>query len=309
VRIAQNFYLEVQKMRKILDKRIQWVEPDNNRCKPYATLKSNGTLCFGQEMRKKLIGKVRLGFLAEECTLFVGLDIQQGFLLSQNGEVKVSKIAKQLRQLGMSLPVYFLFDEAGGDDCWKGHVVSPPRTPKSGAATPPTPATEQINLMSAYKWLIDKAVYAYAKSTPIDERRAIARTALFEAFCSYSPIDGSLTEHLSGQIKSQLIAQNKQYTHLRSLDTPSFDASINKNGLPWSRYKNEIAAAEDKIDMDFFGKQYLKPQEKDILKMLVSGYTESEIMCKHHLSQQALRNLCQSMGDRWTDFYQTSAAQ
>ena len=295
-------------MKQTLDKRIQWFEPDNNRCKPYATLKPNGTLCFGREMRKKLIGKVRLGFLAEECTLFVGLDIQQGFVLSQTGEVKVSKIAKQLRELGMSLPVYFLFDEASGDDCWKGHIVSPPRAPKGGVMTPTTPATEQINIVSAYKWLVDKAVYAYAKSTPIDERRAVARTALFEALCSYSPIDGDLKEHLSGQIKSQLIAQNKQYTHLHSFGTPSLDAPINKNGFLWPRYKNEITAVEDKIDMELFGKHHLKPQEKDILKMLVSGYTESEIMRKHYLSQQALRNLCKSMGDRWADFHQVSVA-
>ena len=292
-------------MRQVLDRRIQWFAPDNNRSKPYATLKSNGTLCFGREMRKRLTGKVRLGFLAEECTLFVGLDIQQGFPLSQTGEVKVSKIAKQLRQLGMLLPVHFLFDEAG-DDCWKGHVVSPPRTPKDGAAAP---GTEQMNVVNAYKWLIDKTVYTCAKSTPIDERRAAARTALFEALCSYSPIDGDLKEHLSGQIKSQLIAQNKQYTRFSPIDTPSLDAPINKNGLLWPRYKNEIDAIEDKIDMDIFGKQYLQPQEKDILKMLVSGYTESEIMRKHHLSQQTLRNLCQSIGERWTDFNQMSIAQ
>jgi len=295
-------------MKQAFDKRIQWFEPDNNRCKPYATLKPNGTLCFGREMRKKLTDKVRLGFLAEECTLFVGLDTQQGFVLSQAGEVKVSGIAKQLRQRGMSLPVYFLFDEAGGDDCWKGHVVSPPRTPKGGAVTPTTPAAEQMNIVNAYKWLVDKAVYAYAKSTPIDERRAVARTALFEALCSYSSVDGSLTEHLSGQIKSQLIAQNKQYTHLRPFGIPSLDAPINKNGLLWPRHKNEIAAVEDKIDMELFGRKHLKSQEKDVLKMLVSGYTESEIMRKHHLSQQALRNLCQSMGDRWTDFHQVPVA-
>ena len=291
-------------MKQVLDRRIQWFEPDNNRSKPYASLKPNGILCFGREMRKKLIGKIRLGFLAEECALFVGLAPQQGFLLSQTGEIRVSKIAKQLRQLGMSLPLYFLFDEMDENGYWKGHIVSPPRTPKGRAATP---KPEQMNVVNAYQWLVDKAVYTYAKSTPIDERRAAARTALFEALCSYSPIDGDLKEHLSEHIKSQLIVQNKQYTRTHPLNTPSLDAPINKNGFLWPRYRNEIAIVEDKIDMDLFDKQYLKSQEKDILKMLVSGYTESEIMDKHHLSQQSLRNLCQSMGERWADFQQASA--
>ena len=267
-------------------------------------------------MRDKLPRTIRVGFLPDECSLCVEANAEKGFALAVNGTVKAFEIAKRLKQLGIDLPVHFLFVEDREDSLWKGYIVPPPRRPRSQAAKKTTPLAGHPHLLIAYQWLIDKAVYLYAKTTPMEERRATARAALWEALHTYTPIQGSLKDFLFDEIKRQLIEKNKQYTRHSSYNVVSLDAPIGKDADSdmtghdrfLSRYTNDMLSVERRIDMETFRYQWLNPPERAVLKMLFEGYTVEEIQAEHRMTGQALDELCQSISRRWDTFTQADDA-
>jgi len=294
-------------MNRTSDKRISWHKPDNNRAKPCATVKQSGALCFGKRMREELPQKIRVGFLEEECTLFVEADPEQGFPLPKSGAIKITGVAKQLRHLGVDLPVSFLFDEEAKSFSWRGHVVPPRCRRRAKKKNPITLQPEQTGLLPAYKWIIDKAVYQHAKTMPKDERRATAEAALLEALCAYTPICGSMKEYLTDETKKRLIAHNKQYTNPANYNARSIDAPVGEKGLLWSPPETEdrISFVEDQADLAAFHQTYLNPQESAIVQMLQDGYSVPEILSAHgSIDVQRLEEICQSIGTRWEKFQQ-----
>ena len=303
-------------MTKASRNEIIWYEPANERRKPYATMNADGILCFGLDMRDKLPRTIRIGFLPDECVLCVEANADKGFIRAVNGSVKLFGIAMQLQRLGFELPVHFMFIEEKQDSLWKGYIVPPPRKPRPQAARKTTPLTEHPYLISAYKWLIDKAVRSYAKTTPMDERRATANAALWEALSTYTPIHGALKDYLFGEIKKHLIEKNKQYTYHSPHRIISLDAPVNNNSetdmtgydLFFPRYTNEMTSVENKIDMEIFQYTYLDPQERKILKMLLDGYTVEEIQDDCQITWQELDRVCLKIGSRWEWFIQADSA-
>ncbi|MCL2033894.1 MAG: hypothetical protein FWG94_04085 [Oscillospiraceae bacterium] len=285
-----------------INSKIQWCEPDNNRRRATATMKEDGVLCFGTEMREKLPRKIRIGFLSSECALLVEENPEQGFMLSKNGEVSLSSVANQLLRLGIKLPVCFLFFEEAIENSWVGYIV--PALRRTGKAEY---SEERTSIFNAYKWLIDKAVYKYAKTTTSDERRAIANMALWEAISEYIQMHGPLKNYLSEEIRIALIKQNRQYVKFNQYNHASLDAPVNKNNqssatiyelLP-PRYKNEMLAVENRIHMELFRETHLDKRERGILKMLLDGYTVDEILPEHKMTEQELGKCCKSIGKRW----------
>ena len=281
---------------------IQWYEPENNRRRPTATIKSDGVLCFGREMRERLSRKIRIGFSPGECTLHVEENQEGGFTLSKNGKVNQFGIARELLSLGIKLPVSFLFFEEAGGNSWIGYIIPTPR--KSGEMTSPD---ERASIFIAYKCLVDKAVYniKHTKSIPPDERRAIADMALWEAISNYTQMHGSFKEYIFQEIKGELLKQNRNYTNrYRCI---SADALINEDDKSDKKiydllpdiHKNEIAAADRRMHMDLFRNTYLDKREAKILRMLFDGYTVDEILPKHKMTAKELTECCKSIGERW----------
>ena len=118
--------------------------------------------------------------MSSECALVVEVITENGFKLSKNGETKVSSMIHPLRRLGVEFPVSFLFDEEKKDTCWKGYIIPPLRKTVSKKPKKFISSTEHQPMLNAYKWLIDRVVCNYAKSTHIDERRAVATEAFLE---------------------------------------------------------------------------------------------------------------------------------
>ena len=128
------------------------------------------------------------------CQLVVEINTEKGFLLPKTGETRMGEVAASLRKTGVEFPIGFLFDEEKESSCWKGYVIplarkTKTKMPKKGILT-----AEHLSIMNGYKWLIDRAICSYAKSTPSDERREIATEAFWEALVSYSPIYGNLKD-------------------------------------------------------------------------------------------------------------------
>jgi len=289
-------------MRKANNMEIQWYEPDDNRRRPTATLKSTGALCFGAQMREELsMGKIRVGFIADENVIAVQANSAQGSALSQDGEVNLSLMAKKFRRLGVRLPATFLFFYEAIGDIWKGYLVLPPRKVHAASRMH---SDEGASIIAAYKWLIDKIVYTAAKTTPIEERRGVATAALWEAICSYSQAYGDLTEYLHDEIKRALLEQNKiyvkenPYTHI-SLNT-SHGLEVCELLLP--RYKNEMLAVENRLYLDEFREKYLNRNECRILKRLLDGYTAEEIQREFKMTQDELFECCKDVGKRWSAY-------
>ena len=248
--------------------------------------------------------------MQNECTLFVEINTEKGFKLKKNGEVRMTSITTHLRRLGIDFPVWFLFSEETESTCWKGYVIQPLRSIPSAKLMKVTPVSEHQSLINAYKWLIDRALYCYAKSTPIDERRSTATEAFWEAFCDYLPSYGLLKDYLSDNIKRRLIEHNKQYTRLNQYNCISLDRSDDrtcKNGesnYNWllDRFRSEITDAENRIDLEKFKITYLDPSEKRILEMLLTGYTVPEILNEQNITQQSIEDTCRSIGERWNAY-------
>ena len=289
---------------------ILWLEPSNNRRQATATVHEDGTLRFGSEMCEKLVDKIRIGFMQNECALFVEKNTEKGFKLRKNGKVRMTSITAHLRRLGIDFPVWFLFSEEIESTCWKVYVIQPLRSIPSAKLMKVTPVSEHQSLINAYKWLIDRALYCYAKSTPIDERRSTATEAFWEAFCDYLPSYGLLKDYLSDNIKRRLIEHNKQYTLLNQYNCISLDRSDDrtcKNGesnYNWllDRFRSEITDAENRIDLEKFKITYLDPSEKRILEMLLTGYTVPEILDEQNITQQRIEDTCRSIGERWNAY-------
>jgi len=194
---------------------IQWCEPDNNRRRATATMYEDGTLRFGAEMCEIFRSrKIRIGFFPNECALVVEINAERGFILPKTGETKVSSVTVQLRQLNIELPVGFLFYEEVRDTCWKGHIIPLARKANQKKPKKVIPTAEHHSMLNAYKWLIDRVVCNYAKSTPSDERRAMAVEAFIEALHDYAPMYGTLKDYLFSSVKSRLIEHNKYYTRI-----------------------------------------------------------------------------------------------
>jgi len=269
-------------------------------------MKKQDVLRLGRGVCEKLSGKIEVEIVPEECTLLIKTDSDNGSKLPKSGVMKLSGAAIQLRLLGISLPVTFLFFEEMNAGCLKGYIV-PSRVKASRAQSDKAAMHDQrVSLYNAYQWLAKKAANAHAKSTSMDDRRAIAAMALWEAICSYTQKDGLPKTYFYEHIKAQLIAQNKQYTRYNRYDSVSLDASVkaDKSGsvlydrLP-PRYKDQMLAAENKMYMAMFFKKYLSGREGDIITMLFTGYRENEILYKYHMTKQELLACCYSMGKRW----------
>ena len=174
----------------------------------------------------------------------------------------------------------------------------------------PITQTEHLSILNAYKWLIDRVACNYAKSTPIDERRAMATEAFLDALSEYAPVYGTLKEYLFEKVKVRLIEHNKQFARFNqynstSLDAPIIkanDSSVTNYDWLWTGFKNEISAAEDRVDMDTFKKKHLKLRERRILEMLLAGYTVPEMLDRLKIEQVDIEKVCTSIGDKWNAF-------
>jgi len=299
-------------MSKQNTRKIEWYEPTNDRRKPYATMNDDGVLWFGLEMQNKLPRRIRIGFQQDECSLCVEANTDNGYVLPANGSMKMLGIAMQLQRLGIELPAHFLFVEEEKDLLWKGYIVPPPRKPRPQAVKKTTPLTEHPHLLNAYKWLIDKAVYTNAKSTPMEERRAIAQAALWEALGAYTSTHGPLKDYLYDEIKKQLTEKNKQYVSHSHYRIASLDALVGKGegsdrkgyDLYLPRYTEGMTSVENRLDFEFFQHTHLDQRERQILKMLLSGYSVSEIQIECRVNERELDDVCRRIGDRWGSFYQ-----
>ena len=186
---------------------------------------------------------------------------------------------------------------------WWGHIIPNPRKPEIAMHT-----QNDVNIVLGHKHLIEKAVYRYAKTTPMEERRATAYTALLEGFRAHTPIDGPLDEYLFEQIKTKLIEHNKQHVKHSPYHTHSIDASPNTKRLLQQDTHDEVRAVESELDMEIFEKRYLDMRESKIFKMLRNNHSIAEILHITCITEQELNEICQSIGTRWTAFYQMDCA-
>jgi hypothetical protein len=275
---------------------IQWFEPEDNRRKLSATLKADGTLCFGREMCEKIKDKIKVGFWSEECSLMIQNDSQSGFSVPKNGMVKLTKLASQLINTGLPLPLSFMFTESELSNQWRGYII--PALKKSAHKKEKTPKKnhDYKTVLNAYKWIIDKAVYKFAKSTPIDERRSQASVALVEALNMYTPMRGEFCEFLLNHIKFRLLEHNKQFTCVNKYNSVSFDETFRRYS------KSNIEEIEDKADREIFCERHLDLYEKTVYKLLTDGYNVDEITEKLGVTERELTDTCENIGERWKVF-------
>jgi DNA-binding NarL/FixJ family response regulator len=65
-----------------------------------------------------------------------------------------------------------------------------------------------------------------------------------------------------------------------------------------------MTSVENKLDFEFFQHTRLDQRERQILKMLLSGYSVSEIQTECRVNERELEDVCRRIGDHWESFYQ-----
>ena len=295
-------------MKKFTNNEDQWYTPDSNLRRPTATLKGTGVLCLGTQMRRELSsGRIRIKLDQKENAIIVEENLELGFKFSRNGEVKIFGIARELQQCGIKLPAVFWFFYNREESFWKGYLVPSPRKSNVMQREKIILSDERTSIYNGYKWMIDKVIYNQSKSTPIEDRRAIAAAALWEAICNYTQMQGDFKGYLIKEMKSASIKQNKLYVKeslYRHISLDSFvdgtreqNAEVCELWLP--RYKNEMIAVENRMYLDAFRKAHLNVREKEILKRLLEGYTATEIQFEWKVTELELFECCKTIGERW----------
>ena len=90
--------------------------------------------------------------------------------------------------------------------------------------------------------------------------------------------------------------------HHQPLSLASNDSGESNYNWLLAGFKNEISAAENRVDMETFRKKRLNLRERRTLEMLLTGYTVPEILDIQNFEQQDIEAICKSIGIKWNAF-------
>lgn len=202
----------------------QWFENDRRPRVLRASVNKESKLYLNAELKKVLPSDIRVGFDSKYRILAIADGQGRGRRLPSSPVMYVDGLANQLYQLDISLPVGFLMQYDEIQRCWIG-VMEPIR------ANDLDPERDDCyldveRLLQSHRFLIDNIAYQVAKTTPLEERRAAAATAFYQAAIEYRPECGDLTEYLSRRVREQLIEYNKQFTAVAKNEIASMDADF-----------------------------------------------------------------------------------
>lgn len=278
---------------------ILWFKKEDHRREWTATLYKNGKLHLGGPLRKALPSTITLGFEQKRRRVVIADGHGTGAIQPKSGVLEFRGLPAAITKLGYRLPVKFKFFFDNDYGFWFG---IPRLDPQS--------ADYMEQLLITYRCAIDNVVYQYAKTTPIEERRAFALEALCLAVNEYQPWHGDMEQYLSDCMKARLLLENKKFTAVYSHEHGSLDVPIStKEGNAVCRYdiisgssSGGIDGIEEKIAMEQF-MQTLSQQERMVLKMTSGGFTVEEIAAELGRTQSEVQTLASEIGRKRKAFY------
>lgn len=292
----------------------QWFLPEDRRRLLRATIKHNGCLCLGKVLRAQLPERVQVGFLSSECTLLIKPGGNGAFVLNRNGLLHMPTLSQHIGERGLELPLGFIFAWEERGQCWQGRVDPFFKRGKSMAARRTRrEMLDEKQVLCAYGWVVEKLINSVAKTTPPEERRAIASEELLWAVREYCEGYGSFADYLTERVKQRLILENKQYTQASNQVRLSLDAPLGRDGganyyaMLADTTTDSIAVLEDGLAEQAFIAERLSPLESSAYTLLLDGCGSTEIARQLRITHARLEEICLKIGEKRRCYFEDSA--
>ena len=282
---------------KLTKYEFQWFEKEDRRRRCRACVGRDGMLRLGQVLRQALPPAIRLGFDARQKVLAIAAGRDGGIPLPRYGVLPARALSARIVSTGLRLPLSFLFERDEATGYFLGRVL--PRRRRAVGAAQGVYDAEQLLIL--YRHVVDLAVGALAKSTPLEERRACALEAFHAAVQAYRPGYGDWETYLESFIHDRLLAENRQYAAAyshRSLDSPL----IGGEGDSFSLYDTVEVSTDGgigRLEERILAEQFLSslsPQERALARLLLEGRPLEEISASLRLPVARLTAMGREIG-------------
>lgn len=282
----------------------QWFEPEDARKRLRASISKDGKLRLGQGLRSVLPPYIQIGFDAKYKVLAIADGHGKGARWPKGGIVTARTLSRQIVSLGLELPIAFQITSDTSTGYFLGHII--PLRKKEVDGRPSEFDWEQMLII--YQHILESVTIQMAKTTPLAERRTLAREALIMALRHYRPAYGEIEAYLVTQIRATLLRENKFYTSSfwhRSLDQP-----LSASGeSPFCLYDTleaatdgGLATVEERIMAEQFWDR-LSPEERQLTQMLRDGVRLPQIASRLNMTKAQLTKMAQGIAQKREDFY------
>ncbi len=282
----------------------RWFEPEDARKGLRASISRDGKLRLGQTLRSVLPPNIQVGFDVKYKVLAIADGHGHGTQWAKGGIVSARKLSHQITSLGLELPIAFQIVPDSSTGYFLGHIV--PRRKRAAGSHCAEFDWEQ-NLI-VYQHILETAITQMAKTTPLAERKTLARETLITALQHYRPGYGEIEAYLDTKIRSALTQENKFYTsnfRQRSLDQPLSSSQEN----PFCLYDTleastdgGLTAVEDRIMAEQFW-NCLSPREQQLTQLLQDGMRLPQIASKLNATEAELTKIALGIAQKRKDFY------
>jgi len=282
----------------------QWFDPEDARRGLRASISKDGKLRLGQALRSVLPPYIQIGFDVKRKVLAIADGHGRGTQWAKGGIVTALKLSHQLTSLGLELPIMFQIAPDSSTGYFLGHIV-PCRRRAAGSRRAEFDWDQNLII---YQHILETAITQTAKTTPLRERKALAREALITALQRYRPGYGEIETYLDTQIRSALTQENKFYTshfRQRSLDQPLSSAGESSFCLYDTLEASTdggLTAVEDRIMAEQFW-NHLSLKEQQLTQLLRDGMHLPQIASTLNMTEAELTETALGIAQKRKDFY------
>ncbi len=282
----------------------QWFEPEDACRGLRASISREGKLRLGRSLRAVLPPSIRIGFDIKRKVLAIADGHGRGIQCPKGGMITARGPSHQITSLGLELPISFRITPDASTGYFLGRIIPRPKRGANGCGV----EFDWNQITIIYQHILETAISQMAKTTPLAERKELAREALITAVQQYRPGYGEIESYLETQVRSTLIQENKFYTssfRQQSLDQPltSFQRT------PFCLYDTleastdgGLAAAEDRIMAEQFWDR-LSAMERKLLQMLQDGMPLPQIAAHLRVTEDKLTEIAHIIAEKRRDFY------
>ena len=280
---------------------IQWFTCEDRRRVMRASIGTDQKLRLGEELRKQVPTDIRLGFDAQNRAMIIADGHGAGITWPKTGILNAKALCKQLRNLGLKLPLVFEFEKDFATGFYVGSIV-----PQKQADTEDVYDVEQMLVI--YQPLIDSVVNQLAKSTPKAERKAIAVAAFCEAVRDYNPSLGEWGDYLEAYLRRSLILENRKYSaNYRDLHIETPFRAEGRNGFCLrDKLEDQSSGGIYQMEAKIMAEQFrdsLSEKERHLLKLMRMSLKLPQIALEMQLTQDEVIRLGREIGQKREAFY------
>lgn len=252
--------------------RFQWFEPEQRYAPLRLIVQRGGRLYLSRALKKRLPADIRFGFDSDHLVMGIADGHGSGSPLPKGSYMPARAISERMTAAGLLLPTGFLFEYHGELGSWVG--VAEPRRRRGGG-----PVFDVERLLVTHKYIIKQAVCRYAKTTPMEERQAIATEEFYMAAAEFDGEGAGLIPYLEQRVQKRLLQENKRYTAIAANEYRSMEAPLSPGNASSFCLHDSLAGrscggidqVEERLESEAF-RATLPAREQRLLQLLDEGF-------------------------------------